>query len=1296
MRDDGDLVYDPFFEVWVAFGSFLGGTATLTLFTPLTVVAGTPERLWIAYDISPAAVPGNFVGLAMVDATYVSVIPPDLVSCVGCPLDTYVPGTQTEIIPPPTDTLTITLTDLAPATAQQGEVNVLMAAMDLSVDANDAFLETITVDLTGLPPSDADVSLVTLWYDTGDLVFGPPDFVITTGIFVGGTATLNAFLVVTAGVDIRLWLTYDIAAGATAGDFVGAAVPDATAFVVSAPDVAVCTSCPFDTYVPGAQTEIVVATVDTLTFTPFDMAPATVQPGDIAHLMGGVDLSVDANSATVTDIGLDLTGLPPSDSDIGFVILWLDNGDLSYDVLVDPFVGVGNFMGGSVLWFLFTDIDVSASTPVRLWISFDIDSLATVGNFVGFTMVDSTYVTVAGPDSAVCSGCPMDTYVPGVKTEIVAPTADTLTFTPVDLAPATVQPGDTTVVMMAVDLSLDANAAMVTGMRIDLTGVPPLDSDVASVTLWVDDGDGLFEPTIDAGGPTGVFTGNVLIFTFSYPIFATDPERFWITFDIDAAAGLGNFVGVSMADATYVTVNPPDGTVCAGCPFDTYLPGLQTQIVSPTPDTLTVTPSDLAPPWVLLGATAVPVLQLNLTVDANTATLSSVTVDLTGTGTDADISAVELWRDNGDGFFNTGSGSDTQLDAASFVGGTAVLTAGVTVAAGTPEILFLAYDIAPAASPGAFVGAQVLDATYFNVLAPDSVVCTGCPLDTYVPGAKTEVVVPTLSATLTDVAPATARVGTIEVTLMEIALDVAYGPVDLLEVTGELTGLPPDPADVALVAVWWDDGDGVLDAGDSLLGNAPVTGTAFTVPSSLLVEPGIPALLFITYDIDPAATAGNWVGISLQGEANFTVTGGNVVCTGCPLDTYAPGLRTEIVEDTLEVTAFDLAPASAPQGASDVLFARLNLTAVPGDVTLLSVDVALTGTGGDADIAAVTLWQDEGDGTFDPATDALLAAEVFAGAAATLPANVLMAGGSNETLYIAYNLSATATGGAYIGVRVTPAFTVGGGDSVDCLNCPLDTYDPGVKTLIPATVGTIDGTAVDQASDPLSGVAVELLSGTTVVDSAISGAAGGFTFTDVTPGTYTVRGTLAGYLEDTATVTVAAGATETVTLQLEAITTGSISGAVTNTRGQIILGVTVQLVDDTGTVVDLTVTGVSGGFTFSDVDFGTYSLRVTAVGFQPKTVEDIVVSLADPDQDVGTIQLAAVSLAPEIPLWLIALLILVIIVVIAVVLLLMRRRKPAEEAPPEAPMETAPPVEEAPPEAPEAIEEEPAPEEPEG
>ncbi len=154
------------------------------------------------------------------------------------------------------------------------------------------------------------------------------------------------------------------------------------------------------------------------------------------------------------------------------------------------------------------------------------------------------------------------------------------------------------------------------------------------------------------------------------------------------------------------------------------------------------------------------------------------------------------------------------------------------------------------------------------------------------------------------------------------------------------------------------------------------------------------------------------------------------------------------------------------------------------------------------------------------------------------------------------------------------------------------------------------------------------------------------------------------------------------------ITTGTVSGRVTNAQGQIILAATVQLVDDTGTVVDTELTGANGRFTFTDVDFGTYSVRVTAAGFQSKTVENVDVTQADPDQDVGTIQLAAVSLAPEIPLWLIALLLLIIIVVIVALLLLMRRRKPAEEAPPPPgpPPEAFPPPvapEEAPPAAPE-------------
>jgi hypothetical protein len=146
------------------------------------------------------------------------------------------------------------------------------------------------------------------------------------------------------------------------------------------------------------------------------------------------------------------------------------------------------------------------------------------------------------------------------------------------------------------------------------------------------------------------------------------------------------------------------------------------------------------------------------------------------------------------------------------------------------------------------------------------------------------------------------------------------------------------------------------------------------------------------------------------------------------------------------------------------------------------------------------------------------------------------------------------------------------------------------------------------------------------------------------------------------------------------VTSGSVSGVVVDQNGETVHGATVELIDDAGAVVDTQTTGANGRFTFTNVDLGTYSISVSASGFETETVGNIVVSDTDPDQDVGTVSLTAKAAVEPFPLWLILLLIIIIVAIILALLLLMKRKKPApEEAPPpEAALEeTVPPEGEA-------------------
>ncbi len=126
---------------------------------------------------------------------------------------------------------------------------------------------------------------------------------------------------------------------------------------------------------------------------------------------------------------------------------------------------------------------------------------------------------------------------------------------------------------------------------------------------------------------------------------------------------------------------------------------------------------------------------------------------------------------------------------------------------------------------------------------------------------------------------------------------------------------------------------------------------------------------------------------------------------------------------------------------------------------------------------------------------------------------------------------------------------------------------------------------------------------------------------------------------------------------------GSIGGTVVrDSNDEPLEGATVELADSDGNVVDTQATDANGGFTFADVDFGMYSLKVSKPGHEDELKENVNVAFLDPNQDLGTIRLRA---TPEPAFdWLPILVILVVIaIIVAALLVFLVGRKRRKEVP---------------------------------
>ena len=251
-----------------------------------------------------------------------------------------------------------------------------------------------------------------------------------------------------------------------------------------------------------------------------------------------------------------------------------------------------------------------------------------------------------------------------------------------------------------------------------------------------------------------------------------------------------------------------------------------------------------------------------------------------------------------------------------------------------------------------------------------------------------------------------------------------------------------------------------------------------------------------------------------------------------------------------------------------------------------------------------------------------------------------------------------------------------------------DVNDDTILNISSTLPGSISGTIEDENGDPIENADVDLVDDNDqVVDSTTTDSDGLYEFTDVDPGSYTVKASKDGYRDDERSVTLA-GSEDKTGQDLE-LRFGSIEGVVVDENGDPVPDATVEVIDENGDVVGTDTTNSQGRFDIEDLLLGTYTVRISADGFETLTVDGVEITDADPTNDLGNTEVTEEVTGDFLAdYWWLLLLIIIIVVVLILVVMLAKRKKPApEEAPPEyataqVPAEQAPPYQEAPAEQP--------------
>jgi len=605
-------------------------------------------------------------------------------------------------------------------------------------------------------------------------------------------------------------------------------------------------------------------------------------------------------------------------------------------------------------------------------------------------------------------------YIDDVK--VLTPTEDTLTVVGTDKAPLNVYQGATTVVMLKLDFTADANAVKILSIRVDFTGTD--DADISRAYLYHDmDNDGEY----DASEPQ--LADNI---TAGFRFFLDINDGFWVSagqsesllvaYDIKWTAIADNTVGARIVDETFIQVAGADIVSPSNLPTEST----KSKIIEATLDTLTVVGTDRAPIVVYQADMTVLMMHLNLTVDANTAIIDEVRVELSGTGTQFDIAQVELYHDkNNNGSYEPGI--DEWLATSIFVGLVAtidLLTAigGLKVVAGTPTHLLITYDIAMTAIIGSTVGAFIQDETYITVQGVDSVSPLTFPF--YSTNSTISALhVDDLSVTGVDKAPVTVEQGQADVVMEQLKLNASAFTVELESITLNLTGTVGD-TDISGASLCHDvnDNDNYEPGTDIQLGSIET----FSMQSldftdlSFVITAGTNESVLILYTISAWATVSNTAGVEV---ANITVAVPDLVLPFAPIQSS----DSTIGPNALTTTGTDKAPGTAGQGQQDVVMEQLTLSASNGHIALTSIKVNLSGTGSDTNVSAVRLYHDVDDnGDYNSGIDVKLGTEqIFvAGGASFTGFSFQITAGNIENFLIVFDISTNAIVGCTVGVRI--------------------------------------------------------------------------------------------------------------------------------------------------------------------------------------------------------------------------------------------------------------------------------------
>ena len=710
-------------DVSLGSAAFSGGAATLR-FSTQTLIVGTTYVYFVTYKIHPGANPGNELGAKVTSGNDLTVA--DANTGVAGPFPIQ---TSTRAITATVNKLLIPeWGDEAGGALVQGSDHAALLRLKVVSSKNEFDWLGLTVKSTGTA-ADSDVAAVNVFRDyDGDCAFDVGiDSRVTSGVDVFVSGTVSMALNQTISTMARCYfITASIADGAVPGRSVGVLVTTTSAFNLFAPNVVSSETVSWP--LKGGPVDI-TQFANTVTVTTASIVPALgAEPGAQYVGLMSLVLQTDVSDAEWLSLRVDQTG-SAADADVASVKLYYDiNGAGSWDSsnlaqyqLVTSTTNRFGDNGASSVLLTFSTNPVLSPAPneKRFFLVVDLSTSAAPGKAIVARANTSGFFTVKSPNTLNTN----TSFVSGALA--INPPPETMYVVWGDSAPATVTQGDANVPMLTLRAWMSGHSGAWSELKVTRSGAGA-DADVPFVKLYRDeDGDGLLTVAVDRRLSTATFVGGAAQLRFSTQTVTASTQTYFLTYDIKTTAGTGDTVGARIPAAGDFKIETPNTVSTLNFPLQSLNSAIQA-----TRTGLFVVGTNQAPGELTQAATDQVMLSLSLQTTQYALTWNAITVRSSGTATDSDIAAVNVWEDvNKNGTVDAGTDTKITSGLNTFLGGVAVVSLNPVQEIGTQQERFLlTVDVAPFAEPGRTLAVVLESTAAFSLVSPNFGVNQGYPI----------------------------------------------------------------------------------------------------------------------------------------------------------------------------------------------------------------------------------------------------------------------------------------------------------------------------------------------------------------------------------------------------------------------------------------------------------------------------------------------------------------------------------------------------------------------------------------